>query len=281
MKVARRIFAWIRFLRLPNMLTVPGDVLAGAVLAGRDVREVGATLLGVSLAYLFGMALNDFWDVPLDRIERPERPLPSGEISKRQAGVACGVLGLGALAVQANSAMLLLLGLIVAYTVLKERIPLLGRVLMGLCRGAALWLGAGAPWELSIPLGIAIVLWVAFISLVTHIASFETGKRLESGLPWVLPIILNIGFLGMAYTVPSPSPWAYLPGLAAFISVNLHARDIVREQQVRPSDIGRLLGQLFLMQAFVLALHGQVVLAAAVWLLAPLMRLARRVVPAS
>ncbi|MCC5845795.1 MAG: UbiA family prenyltransferase [Verrucomicrobia bacterium] len=277
----QRLLAWLRLLRLPNVLTVPGDVLAGAVLAGRDLHEVGLTLPGVSLAYLFGMVLNDVWDVNLDRIERPERPLPSGEISRRQAAVACGVLGIGALAVQPNSAMVFLLGLIVAYTLLKGRTPVFGRVLMGLCRGTALWLGAGAPWLMSFPLGIGIVLWVMFISMVTHIASFETGKRLESGLPWVLPMILNIGFLGMAYTVPSPSPWAYLPGLAAFILVNLYARDIVRAQAVRPSDIGRLLGLLFLMQAFVLALHGQVVLAASVWLLAPLMRLARRYIPAS
>ena len=168
-----------------------------------------------------------------------------------------------------------------AYTALKGPQPVLGILLMGACRGAAVWIGAGAPLSLPAPLWIGVGVWGLYIAMVTALAAFETGKRLESGLPWVLPMILNIGFLGMAYTVHAPSPWAYLPGLAAFILVNLCARDMVKAQQVHSSDIGRLLGLLFLMQAFVLALHGLPLIAAGVWLLAPLMRWTRRYIPAS
>jgi 4-hydroxybenzoate polyprenyltransferase len=276
-----RILAWLRFLRLPNVLTVPGDVLAGAVLAGREIPETGFAVLGVCLAYLFGMALNDVWDMPMDRVDRPERPLPSGLIPRTQAVGACVSLGVGALLVYPAPVMMGLLGLIMAYTALKGPLPVLGILLMGACRGAAVWIGAGAPLSLPAPLWIGVGVWVLYIATVTYLAAFETGKRFETGLPWVLPMILNIGFLGMAYTVHAPSPWAYLPGLAAFVLVNLYARDMVKAQQVRSSDIGRLLGLLFLMQAFVLALHGFPLIAAGVWLLAPLMRWTRRYIPAS
>ena len=274
-------FAWLRFLRLPNVLTVPADVLAGAVLAGLAFDNILRPLGAVMLAYLFGMALNDVWDMKSDRLDRPERPLPSGEIPRVQAVTACVLLGAAALAVHFHPAMGMLLILIFAYTACKQRLPVLGILLMGLCRGMAVWIGAGAPLSPPVPLAIGVGLWIVYIAGVTWMATYETGKPLEREWPWILPMILNLGFLALAYTVPSPSPWAYLPGLAAFILVNLYARDIVRAQQVRPSDIGRLLGLLFLMQAYVLALHGQVLPAAAVWLLAPLMRLARRHIPAS
>ena len=38
-------------------------------------------LLGSALMYMAGMVLNDVFDVEVDRVERPERPLPSGRIA--------------------------------------------------------------------------------------------------------------------------------------------------------------------------------------------------------
>ncbi|MFF7235736.1 SCO3242 family prenyltransferase [Streptomyces collinus] len=90
--------------RAPAALTVPGDVLAGALAAGRPAG--GRTLLlaasSVSL-YWAGMALNDWADREEDAGERPERPVPSGRIPAAAAfGIAAGLtaagLGLGALA---------------------------------------------------------------------------------------------------------------------------------------------------------------------------------------
>ncbi|WP_319064388.1 SCO3242 family prenyltransferase [Streptomyces europaeiscabiei] len=90
--------------RAPAALTVPGDVLAGALSVGRPAG--GRTLLlaasSVSL-YWAGMALNDWADREEDTRERPERPVPSGRISAGAAlGIAGGLtaagLGLGALA---------------------------------------------------------------------------------------------------------------------------------------------------------------------------------------
>ena len=78
--------------RLPAVLTVPGDVLLGAAASGwpgGGARAVGISL-GSSLQYLAGMALNDYADREADAVERPGRPLPSGRV---QPGFA---LGLGA-----------------------------------------------------------------------------------------------------------------------------------------------------------------------------------------
>ncbi|GAA2306340.1 UbiA family prenyltransferase [Streptomyces hawaiiensis] len=102
--VRQHAAAVAELVRAPAALTVPGDVLAGALGAGRPAG--GRTLLlaasSVSL-YWAGMALNDWADREEDARERPERPVPSGRISAGAAlGIAGGLtaagLGLGALA---------------------------------------------------------------------------------------------------------------------------------------------------------------------------------------
>ncbi|MFF5366813.1 SCO3242 family prenyltransferase [Streptomyces sp. NPDC013187] len=102
--VRQHAAAVAELVRAPAALTVPGDVLAGALSAGRPAG--GRTLLlaasSVSL-YWAGMALNDWADREEDARERPERPVPSGRISAGAAlGIAGGLtaagLGLGALA---------------------------------------------------------------------------------------------------------------------------------------------------------------------------------------
>ena len=64
--------------RLPAVLSVPGDTLAGAAAsAGWRGAALGASS---ALQYLGGMALNDWADREVDAVERPGRPIPSGRV---------------------------------------------------------------------------------------------------------------------------------------------------------------------------------------------------------
>ncbi|HSE70989.1 MAG TPA: UbiA family prenyltransferase [Nocardioidaceae bacterium] len=83
--------------RLPAALTVPGDVLAGTVAAGAPLGRRGWALPAASVAfYTAGMALNDYADRDLDRVERPERPIPSGRVVPGQAlGLAAALTAAG------------------------------------------------------------------------------------------------------------------------------------------------------------------------------------------
>lgn len=112
-----------------------GDVAALAAVAGASV-----------LAYAFGMATNDLFDLRKDRSAAPSRPLPSGELSPRaaaawSAGMAAAALGLAA-AVSAFASALILLGTALAYNGGGKRVPILGNLLMGSCRSLNLLLGA-------------------------------------------------------------------------------------------------------------------------------------------
>jgi 4-hydroxybenzoate polyprenyltransferase len=97
----RRAPALVRLVRLPAVLTVPGDVLLGAAWGGEGEESMAAArlALGSSLLYLAGMALNDWADRERDARERPRRPIPAGEVSPAMAlGSAIALTG-GALAV--------------------------------------------------------------------------------------------------------------------------------------------------------------------------------------
>jgi 4-hydroxybenzoate polyprenyltransferase len=89
--------ALVRLVRLPSVLTVPGDVLVGAAWDG-SADAPGASLasgvVGSSFVYLGGMALNDWADREIDAVERPRRPIPAGEIAPPTAlGAALGLTG--------------------------------------------------------------------------------------------------------------------------------------------------------------------------------------------
>ena len=89
----------LRLGRVSNLPTVWTNVLTGLVLGGGtflDPRTL-PLLVALSLFYVGGMYLNDAFDADIDREERSERPIPSGEIDQRtvfSVGGAMFVIGL-------------------------------------------------------------------------------------------------------------------------------------------------------------------------------------------
>jgi len=142
--------AVMRLVRAPAALTVLGDTLAGAAAAGRPLRgrRLALPLASVAL-YWAGMALNDYADRAVDARERPERPIPSGQVSPAQAlGIASG-LTMGGLTLAAagggRDALHIaapLAGTIWAYDCWLKNTPA-GPVGMAACRGLDVLLGAG------------------------------------------------------------------------------------------------------------------------------------------
>lgn len=113
-------------------------VLVGGHLAG--TRLTPAWALPAGLAFLLaaaGNADNDLCDVAVDCLNRPQRPLPSGELTLQQAAAvrlglvvaAAGVaLRLGWLEVVGT---MVALGLTALYTRVLKRLPLVGHLVVG------------------------------------------------------------------------------------------------------------------------------------------------------
>ncbi|WP_354497552.1 SCO3242 family prenyltransferase [Mycetocola sp. 2940] len=140
----------LELVRAPAALTVLGDTMAGAHAAALPFGP-RRWLLPVASVFLYsgGMALNDYADRTLDAVERPERPIPSGRISPRQAlAVACGCLaaGLGLAAAGGGPRALAvatpLAGAICLYNLAAKSTPA-GPISMAACRGLDVLMGAG------------------------------------------------------------------------------------------------------------------------------------------
>lgn len=230
------IMAWIRFLRLPAVLTVPGDVWVGAMIANRSAgwNEVAA----VSLAYLFGMGFNDWRDRQADAEVRPERPIPSGVLTARAALLACIWLAVAAFVLLPGGALVLLLLTICGYTLIKNKIPLGGAVLMGLCRFQSLWIGTGAHLpetvlEWAVPSGAAVVIFL--LTWLSQLEGTQKKATFRSGL-FALALVLSAVAAVWTGGKQGPTSWVLL-GAIIGVAVANHAA-IERNGRVPPSAIG-------------------------------------------
>ncbi|MFD9572136.1 SCO3242 family prenyltransferase [Streptomyces sp. NPDC059982] len=150
-RARRTLRAYAELVRAPAAITVPGDVLAGALATGRGSggRTLGLAASSVCL-YWAGMALNDWADRDLDAVERPERPLPSGRIRPRAAlataaGLTAAGLGIAALAGGRRTALrrtLPLTAAVWAYDLGAKSTPL-GPAVMAAARALDVLHGAG------------------------------------------------------------------------------------------------------------------------------------------
>jgi hypothetical protein len=245
--------AWLQLARISNTPTVVSNTIAGAVLAvaAPSAGVVAAVAVAMALFYTAGMVLNDVADEAIDRRERPERPIPSGAITRTAALTAFGVLVVGGLAIlaaegwRALAAGAGLVVLIVVYD-LWHKGNALSPVLMGACR-ALVYVIAGfavadtLPWELWAGAGMLLV----YIVGLTQVAKAEaTGRSSAWPTAAVLAPVIFWAFL-------LPSPESFLT-LAAFLAWVLWALRLVRSKRIGPA-VGAMIAGVSLFDAVAVA----------------------------
>jgi 4-hydroxybenzoate polyprenyltransferase len=165
-----------------NLPTVWTNVLTGAVLAGgvwHDGRT-GVVVVAMSLFYVGGMYLNDYFDRGIDARERPGRPIPAGDVAADLVVaigfglLAAGVALVATVGLAATVCALGLAALIVAYDLFHKGNPV-APVMMGACR-MLVYLGAAAATTGGIP-GFVVI---ASLALLAYIAGLTYAARQES-----------------------------------------------------------------------------------------------------
>ncbi len=188
-------------MRLSATPTVVSNTLMGYWIAHDGWLPAGPLILLVcssACIYSAGMVLNDVADVEQDRVERPQRPIPSGQISLGSAVTGgwilllCGILSAVAaswLAIRSTGhgdlsrTLLTVFALVVAVVAYDFRLKqtLWGPVNMGLCRSINIALAMstsaavggmlGFTW---MGLGVAAAVGL-YVTGITVIARKETG----------------------------------------------------------------------------------------------------------
>jgi 4-hydroxybenzoate polyprenyltransferase len=224
-----RIRGWLELVRPVNLFTIPGDILVGAVLAGATWRQLPAMLPAVLVSlmlYAAGLLLNDYVDRDREREERPSRPIPSGRVYAVHvmrigvlflagAAVLSAMISAGLRDVQVMTVTLVLIGLIILYNTAARRVPVLGFLTMGACRGCNILLGAGVGGSLlAVPVLWAAAIETAYIMMVSSLAVREAES------PAVTPdvigrliralILLQIAFIFIFFSaVPASASFMY------------------------------------------------------------------------
>ena len=204
--------------RISNLPTVWSNCLAAWILTSGQYRSSSQLLIliaGCSALYLGGMFLNDAFDVAFDQVHRPERPIPSGQISRRTVtilGTSWLAIGLLLLAPISSGWAWTLAGAILLYTVIHKKTGL-GVLIMATCRAliypvvgfgslpfpSMLWVAAGC-----------MALWVLALSILAR-----NNSKLSAAVP---NLLAAIPLLDLIIVLPhSPILFILFTALALFL----------------------------------------------------------------
>lgn len=195
--------AYIRLMRPANIVTAIADILMGFAASGallsltfwernsftlENLQPLLWLVLSTIGLYGGGVVFNDVFDAEIDRIERPERSIPSGKATISGAATLGALLLAGGIlaAWQVSVLSAIIASGIAACALLYDwkgkHHPVLGPINMGACRGGNLLLGISAIpaaveqfWYLSL---IPIV----YISAITMVSRGEVHGGNASAL---------------------------------------------------------------------------------------------------
>ena len=234
--------AWLRFFRVVNLPTVPGDVWVGAVavwFGAGIICDYGAPLFNATIAgvllYMFGLADNDIVGAKADK----GRPIPDGQISMRAARIARALCVIGAIAVGLAPdpvalkalpwmwwpAAFALLCSIVVYNRAKSW------ALMGLCRGLNVVCGGTVAFCVSLAsdedvasplawLGVCAAVWTVYIAAVTK---YSEGEEMDAARK------RRVGFLvGAIVYLQIIALLAFQSGIVVLVGVLLVAMRLMK-----------------------------------------------------
>ncbi len=235
--------AHLRLMRPANIVTALADIAAGfaaamamgnIALANNEalqewlvLQDQLPLLLWLCLAtiglYGGGVVFNDVFDAELDKIERPERAIPSGQASITSASLLGGLLLLmgivAAWQVGQTSGLLAIAIALLAllYDAWGKHQLYFGPLNMGLCRGFNLLLGVSAVPALLPQLWYLGIIPVVYIAAITMISRGEVHggnrKALQGGLFMYAAVVVTIlvlaFFTGAAW-------WQVIPFVALF-----------------------------------------------------------------
>jgi 4-hydroxybenzoate polyprenyltransferase len=211
----------LKLTRFPLVFTAIADSAVGAALVGvnlltcvRVLPAVGAS----ALLYAAGMAMNDLCDVDRDRTLHPERPIPSGKVSRNQASVFVGVLvGLagivgGLASLEVLAAVVVVAGLILLYNRFLKRHAIAGSIGMGAVRASNMALGAVAVGSLP---GSPEFPWISTGVLAAYVFVLTLWSTREDrpGTSRIFPAIVGTALIWTPLAGalrPVPRPWAAL-----------------------------------------------------------------------
>ncbi|WP_268847599.1 UbiA-like protein EboC [Flavobacterium aestivum] len=238
--MSKKIFYLLTLLRPANIITAVSDIIAGVAISGVLVFNTASNYFILDLVLLIlstiglyggGIVFNDIFDLEADTINRPERILPRGLVSKNEAlllGSTMLLMGIGvAFAVSVLSGILALIISLLAlsYDKISKHYSVAGPLNMGLCRGGNLLLGMSIINDAVANywyIGIIPIIFIAAITLTAKKEAFGNNKSAIL-LALMLDAIVVALFFYIGYIIGFRF-WVLLPFLLFWYGINFFAK---------------------------------------------------------
>jgi heme O synthase-like polyprenyltransferase len=187
---------YLLLIRVPNLFTVPSNIMSGYFALtpanNADLGQLISLIISSVFLYISGIVLNDYFDIEVDRKERPNRPLVSGRITKRSALIIAGasIIAANILAFLVSWASLVvsasLTAVIIAYNYRLKRNAVSNPLTMASARFLNVVLGGSSALDLSLIMHqthMVLVLVFVGISLFLYTAAISVLSRKEIADP--------------------------------------------------------------------------------------------------
>jgi 4-hydroxybenzoate polyprenyltransferase len=215
---------YIILVRLPNVFTAASNILPGyftivTAISSSFINTNILYLIGLmtssSLLYLAGIVFNDYFDIEIDKKERPNRPLPSGKVTKRKALIIAisSMIAANVLALVINwtsfIVAVILTIIIIAYDCRLKHNTTTGPITMGFARFINVILGASPafPTLLLSSTSIKILLFIAtslflYVIAISILSKKEVNGKVTkliilSSFSIVFVVIVSIAIAGL------------------------------------------------------------------------------------
>lgn len=260
-------------------ITRPGNAVVGGVaavvggyLGGSVGFAAGVAALATVLGTGAGNAVNDYYDAEIDAVNRPDRPIPSGRLSRRGAALLAAVFFVVAVVVTvvflpplAIGIGILNLVLLVGYSSHLKRTPLVGNVVVAYLTGSAFLFGGAAVGGVEFTLVLFALAALANLGreIVKDVEDMEgDAKEGARTLPVVWgerPALSVASAVVVVGVLLSPLPYFVFEEFGVAYLVAVAAADVVFLEGTRRSWREPSTGQKILKVAMVVALVAFVV----------------------
>ncbi len=187
---------YLQLVRFPGIFTAFTNILLGYSVVGGD--QFGLYLLAPLLTtsgclFLAGMSLNDYFDYEIDKKERPQRPIPSGKVPRKNA-LFLGMIFLGTanivsifVGLETAIVTIVISLLIFSYDFKTKNLPVIGILTLSSIRFLNVILGTSIAFNSEIVyIAIPLAVFVAGISIFARSESSAYSRKSE---------ILNLIFI--------------------------------------------------------------------------------------
>jgi geranylgeranylglycerol-phosphate geranylgeranyltransferase len=192
--------AYLELIRPSNSIMAGFAVfLSGMIATGREFPPIDVffAVLGTISASSGGMVINDYFDYDIDIINRPDRVLPRGALSKRHALLFAVLLfSISFLFIGLTNPLCIGIGypalvLIVIYSWRLKRLPFIGNIVVAFLTSLTLIYGGAAAGTIVLVTILAICAFFANLSreIVKDIEDIKGDKQLKSK---TFPIVYGI-----------------------------------------------------------------------------------------